>query len=210
MVVFIGKVIKGTLTDSNFTGNSAITRGAGVRWDGSNGILSNSIFIENNCDEHGGGVSWNGYTGILNNSTFIGNNATHGAGAHIAGNCANFTIIGSTFISNTASDSAGIAWDGANGTLINSTLINNAATSYGGGVSFVIGGVNGIVRGCTFIGNTAEFGGAVYWTSVNSTMFDCNFTNNHAVHGNNVYWIWTADDFLKNTIKFMIMIMFIF
>lgn len=77
-----------------------------------------------------------------------------------------------------------IEWIGANGKMMNCTFINNTAI-YGGGVDWT--GVNGFLINCTFINNSAENGGGLYWYGIEGTIANCIFFNNTAEIGGAVY-----------------------
>ena len=77
-----------------------------------------------------------------------------------------------------------IEWIGANGEMRNCTFINNTAI-YGGAVDWT--GINGFLINCTFINNTALNGGALYWYGIEGTIGNCIFFNNTADIGGAVY-----------------------
>ena len=77
-----------------------------------------------------------------------------------------------------------VEWIGSNGEMRNCTFINNTA-HYGGAVDWT--GINGLLINSTFINNTAENGGAVYWYGLEGSISDCTFTNNTAEIGGAVY-----------------------
>lgn len=92
-----------------------------------------------------------------------------------------------------------IEWIGANGQMKNCTFINNTAI-YGGAVDWT--GINGLLINCTFINNTAENGGGLYWYGNEGTIGDCIFFNNTAEIGGAVF-ITGRDTKLDNS-KFRI------
>ena len=77
-----------------------------------------------------------------------------------------------------------IEWIGANGEMKNCTFINNTAL-YGGAVDWT--GINGFLINSTFINNTAENGGGLYWYGIEGTIANCIFFNNTAEIGGAVY-----------------------
>lgn len=77
-----------------------------------------------------------------------------------------------------------IEWIGANGQMKNCTFINNTAI-YGGAVDWT--GINGLLINCTFINNTAENGGGLYWYGIEGTIGECIFFNNTAEIGGAAY-----------------------
>ena len=77
-----------------------------------------------------------------------------------------------------------IEWIGSNGEMRNCTFINNTAI-YGGAVDWT--GINGFLINCTFINNTAENGGGLYWYGIEGTITDCIFFNNTAEIGGAAY-----------------------
>ncbi len=77
-----------------------------------------------------------------------------------------------------------VEWIGSNGKMENCTFINNSAV-YGGAVDWT--GTNGFMINCTFINNTAENGGALYWYGLEGTIAQCIFLNNTAEIGGAAY-----------------------
>ena len=74
---------------------------------------------------------------------------------------------------------SGIYWTGKNGQIVNCTFINNTAT-FGGAIYWE--GEEGIVSDCTFINNTVSFtrGSAIYWRGTNGVVSNSKFINNYA------------------------------
>ena len=77
-----------------------------------------------------------------------------------------------------------IEWTANNGQMRNCTFINNTA-HYGGAVDWT--GINGMLINCTFINNVAENGGAVYWYGIYGNIAECTFINNTATLGGATY-----------------------
>ena len=69
-------------------------------------------------------------------------------------------------------------------TLSNCTFLNNTAT-YGGAIHNRDGTLN--LDNCTFTGNDAIYGGAIWNNGVLTTSNDCTFTNNTASYGGSIY-----------------------
>ncbi len=183
--------VNGTISGSSFTNNNANYAGGAIFWENSNGILSYSTFTGNNIHNYGGAVCWNGPNGIVIDSTFKDNIAIYHGGA-IFFNAVNCTLSGSTFINNTVITYGGgaVSWTNTatKGTLTTCTFINNTALGndnrFGGGAIYWQG-FDGILTDSNFAGNTATYGGAIFWYSTGS-MANCTF-NNKWIKSNGIY-----------------------
>ncbi|WP_405306898.1 Ig-like domain repeat protein [Methanobrevibacter sp.] len=202
--------LKGVLTisDSKITNN---LKDIVIR-DGNNGDLLVGVvvtsgdtlikdsYFANNTGSWGGAISSLGYLNteeyVLNvvNSRFEGNNATFGGAIFIESsnldvkNCTfenNKGVgVGSSGTSNTHGGAIVVFPDGASADIIDSTFIGNSANT-GGAVSFA--GVDGdsLVDNCTFIDNAANDGGAVYlWTQSDAAVT----VENSEFEGNTAGW----------------------
>ena len=186
----------GTLTDCNFSNNTATEKGSGngggaIFWSGTNGALTDCNFSKNAATGgYGGAILWTGANGSLTSCTFKDNTANYSGGA-IYWNGAKGTLTDSNFTGNvaTSSNGGGIFWLGANGILSGCTFTGNTAKMYGGGIGWW-NGINSILSGCTFTGNTANSqGGGIYWNADKGTLTSSNFVGNTATSmGGGVFW----------------------
>ena len=186
----------GTLTDCNFSNNTATEKGSGngggaIFWSGTNGALTDCNFSKNAATGgYGGAVLWTGANGSLTGCSFTDNTANYSGGA-IYWNGAKGTLTDSNFTDNvaTSSNGGGIFWLGANGILSGCTFTGNTAKMYGGGIGWW-NGINSILSGCTFTGNTANSqGGGIYWNADKGTLTSSNFVGNTATSmGGGVFW----------------------
>ena len=150
----------------------------------------NCTFINNSAENsYGGAIARSSAV----NCTFINNSAIKGGAIYMTedinitdcifkANSAEdggaiysfYTIdaINCNFTENTATNNGAAIYNvNAN----NCTFLNNSAKNYGGAVYFT--GVGSVVN-CSFIGNSAEYGGAVYVYS--GSVVNCSFVNNSA------------------------------
>jgi predicted outer membrane repeat protein len=141
--------------------------------------ISNCAFTGNSAPLVGGGAIYNGWTMTVRDSTFSGNSAASG-GAIQNGYGASMIISGCTFTGNVASPyttSTGFVFGGTGGAIANSYDL--------------------AVRDCTFSGNSAVKGGAVYcdapgWVSM--AVSGCTFRANNTAtdSGGAIYNLGTA------------------
>jgi len=156
-----------TILNSTFTGNNATKRGGGL--DTYKGVVTVSYTIFNNNSSSSGGAIHNGTTNklTLTRLTFTGNTSQNHGGA-IQNSDGNWTITDSFFSSNQA------------GTVITGSL-GGAVVNFGGTAK---------VENSTFLNNevkgTGSFGGALA-SNTNLTAINCTFTGNKAVSGGAVY-----------------------
>ena len=179
-----------TVTNSTFTNNTA--RGYG----GAICLYYRSDFTMENCDFNNNTATWGGAffnwlreNITIINSTFTNNNATKlgGGGGAIYNEGDNFSIINSTFTSNLVRGYGGaIINHGAKFTIKNSIFTKNSAYYSGGAIynhdktPYSSGTSNFEVINSTFMGNTAEFGGAIYNLGNSSKILNSNFIANTA------------------------------
>lgn len=169
------------LRNVRFAGNSAVFDGGAMYSWGRHGIVNpvvlNSTFDGNAAGEFGGAVFLDGSVGTSGaafNDVVFTNNSAVGEGGAIcnwgreAGHAAP-SMIGVTFVGNTALDGGAIANDGLGGesspTLGDVTFAANTATQRGGAMfsdGSAAGISNAVLNGVTFAGNTATDGGAMY------------------------------------------------
>ena len=175
----------GTVTNCNFTGNTATGDGGAVYFNGK-GDVTNCTFVDNKAT---GDYSWGGairmYSGTVSNCNFTGNTATGDGGAI---NMGSGTVSNCTFVNNSAINGNSGAIDMLSGNIANCNFADNSA-SRGGAVYFYS---TGTVSNCNFTDNTAgDWGGAIMFYG-EGTVKNCNFTNNKATadysYGGTIYF----------------------
>ncbi|MDL2246790.1 Ig-like domain repeat protein [Methanobrevibacter sp. OttesenSCG-928-K11] len=148
-----------TISNVNFTNNTATDNGGAIYNTGTNFTVNNSNFNNNraqrNSNNYGGGAIYNAGTNFsVNNSNFTNNLGTAFGGA-IYNTQDNFIVNNSYFFSNAAN-----------------------SRSYGGGAIYNSGNKFTVIKS-TFISNTANNGGAIYNTKDYFTVNNSNFTSNN-------------------------------
>ena len=153
--------------------------------------IINCTFI-NNTDfigDYGGGAITNfGNCSILG-STFVNNSA--GTGGAIYNYANDLNVTQSNFINNHASSAwgGGAIYSTSNIVILNSSnFTNNTSNGYGGAI-MIYYGVKFIVENCEFKNNNGTYGGAISnFVASNLTIRNSNFTNNNASnHGGAIY-----------------------
>ena len=206
--------VNGAVTHCNFTRNSADPAGGAVYWTGANGNITDCNFTGNKAEFNGGAVYWNGVNGAITHCNFTDNTANGVyAGGAVYWEGVNGAVTHCNFTGNTANYGYGayggaINWEGANGTVTHCNFIGNTASKFGGAIYWQReNDVDGNITDCTFIRNSAIWGGAIYWKAVNGTVTHCNFTGNTASYGGAIYWRNVNDctvtycNFKSNTAK---------
>ena len=170
------------ITNSTFTGNTAATTGGAFdNYFYNNTSVANSTFTGNKA-ANGGAIYNHGEKDTTGNfaklaitgGSFNKNEATTNGGAIY--NQGNLNITGSEFTNNTAGNYGGAIY---NATKVGDTYTGGVANisgakfstnnAYIGGAIMLHQGEMNIKEGTQFIGNTADFGGAIY-TSTNSNV----------------------------------------
>lgn len=171
-----------TIDSCTLSGNSVGGGGGGMYNNAGAPVISNCIFNGNTTSAGGAGM-WNGQSNpTIVNCSFTGNQAASGAGVYNGDNSTS-TITGCTFSNNLATEGGGLYNLSSDSFVSNCTFIDNVA--YGG--RFAVGGglnsyfCNPTIIGCTFIGNTAEFGGGgLYNEGESPSIINCTFRRNSA------------------------------
>ena len=186
-----------------FENNNAHSGGAIMIF--SSDVTINDCIFENNNARGGGAVNVGyevdinpnyGRNLLIQNCNFINNFATHAAGA-LGSYGNNSRIVNCNFISNKVYNSAGdsnvfggavqIGRDGFNiaSEILNCKFIGNSADAAStvykshGGAGCVREGIS--YKGCTFINNSADEGGALTFHA-SANIYDCIFINNTATN----------------------------
>jgi len=137
-----------TITNCNFTGNTATELGGGV-FVGAGGSYFNCTFIGNTANINGGGAYAN-YYGNFTNCLFSNNTALQnggGVGANDGG-----VFINCIYNGNMAAAEGGGIYTVGGGSYTNCTIIENSSVSSGGGASVY----GGNFKNCIFWNNTGN------------------------------------------------------
>lgn len=177
-----------------------------------NNVVLNNINFNNGAGGQGGAICWEGENGKVTNCNFNNNKLTNTIGYHGGTNSGgaifwrgNYgTIESCTFTKNYAKNGGAINWFGSNGKVINCKFISNEATDNGGALfvsrNIRIGDTTSFNKYCTFEGNSAMNGGAIYIEGYQTTIFEDNrFNSNTAKNGGAIY-IAGNDNLLKNSV----------
>ena len=127
----------------------------------SNVEITNCIFVNSSSDKRGGVIYNSGDNFTISGSSFINNTATDahdGYGGAIYNTGNSFTVSNSSFINNSVVFGGAIYNEGNNFTVNNSSFIKNKADAGG---AIINHGKNIGVFNSSFIKNNAEYGGAI-------------------------------------------------
>ena len=158
-----------TVINCTISGNSGGAYGGGVQNDGTL-TVSDSIISNNSAGNAEGGGIYNEYesggTVMVTNCTISGNSANYGGGI---GNAVSthLTVMNSTISGNSFTfDHSGGIDNGGDATITNSTISGNFGPPNSGFGGAITNGSNSLtVKDCTFSGNSANQGGAIFnWT----------------------------------------------
>jgi hypothetical protein len=132
---------------------------------GASGATIRNCVVQDNYAEFGGGMFCDaGATSLIINCTFIHNNGGQQAGGMYTGGVA-ATIQNCTFAGNDAPEGGGMYVRGEGTRITNSVFSGNVAVggnNRGGGLMTVAVGYAFFMSSCSFSGNTAGQGGAIY------------------------------------------------
>ena len=185
----------GKITNSNFTNMNAITGGygGGAIWiNASHWECDFCNFKDCYTKPSGGAINFSppatcGY-GRVTNCYF--NNCSCGSnGGAIESYSPNAYFYNLTFVDCQAGDgtNAGatgggiVVYSGAENTVISTCKFYNCSAGRGGAIgNYQPNCYNLTIEKCTFEGNHAMNGGAVFFNSINSTVSECTFTDNYA------------------------------
>jgi hypothetical protein len=194
-----------TMTDCNFTGNSADTYGGGVYYWGSGAgaglFLQNCELTGNTATVVGGGLYGLFYgTDIFDahNSDIRGNNAPYGGGFYLD---STFPLIEDcNFADNQAQEGGALIAVNCLVDIHGSNITGNAAVTPSGiGGGLALWNSYGLVTDCIMSGNRTEgYGGAAFvegYATAPLQFINCLITNNTAVYDggglSNKTWAWT-------------------
>jgi predicted outer membrane repeat protein len=189
-----------SITATLFTSNTAGTHGGAIGNYGSLNI-TNSLFMNDRASINGGGIDTTGALAVTNN-TFV-SNLTGFRGGGINNYLGTLTIVGSSFISNTATSAygGGLANDAPSGSVSSSTFSDNYSAN--GGAIESAGAL--ALSNSTVSGNRAgTYGGGLFWNgSGGFTLLNDTIASNTAIsQGGNIYvgGSYNSAITLKNTL----------
>ena len=205
-----------TIGDCTFLYNQAGSGGA-IFSNTVNGTIRDSYFLNNTASGssqyrwyEGGAILWDSWTGTLLNCTLINNTASRGGALSKDG--ADFRIINSRFINNSAignpyseqyarGSGGAIFWLGAMGWIggiYNSTVINNTANNDGGGIYVSVTRL--YFHNTTFTNNSAgRDGGAIWKDRPSSDTWNSTFINNTAGRNGGAIWITNENNTIRTS-----------
>ena len=171
-----------TITGGNANGGShPHWHGGGMYNDGSSPTVTDCNFSGNSANEGGSGMYNEGSSSpTVTNCTFSGNSADHGGGMYNSNSCST-TVSNCTFSSNLATGGIGggmynLNWSSP--AVTNCTFSGNWAATNGGGMDSRVGS-NPTVTNCTFSQNTADTsGGGMFNYQSSPTVTNCILWNN--------------------------------
>lgn len=180
--------------ESNRTVTTAANDGGAIYHNAGTLSIANSTFNNNYTEDNGGAVYIANGTGTMTitNSVFTNqNNAVIDDGGAIYLNAGTLQINGGNFTNNAATGAAngrgGAIYQNAGSLTVGNTssvtFANNSSVGNGGAITHNAGSM--AITG-TFTGNTASFGGALFFTTIADTFTVSNstFTSNRALVGN--------------------------
>ncbi|MHC4080145.1 MAG: right-handed parallel beta-helix repeat-containing protein [Planctomycetota bacterium] len=168
-----------TVTDCTFVGNAALLAGGGMANHlGSSPTVANCTFVVNSGQWGAGMLNRSGSHPTVTGCVFT----AHADGA-MHNEYSSPTIVGSTFIGNSASVGAAMVNDQSSPIVIGCTFSGNAASQRGGAMANLES--SPAVTDCAFIGNTAEVSGGAMYSFYDShpTVIGCRFVGNEAGEG---------------------------
>ena len=183
----------GNVINCNFTNNTA-SRDCGAVYICGQGTVSNCNFTNNTATDYSGAINMG--SGTVSNCSFTNNKATGADSWGGAINMGSGTVSNCNFAGNNAAYGGAIIMN--SGSVENCNFTNNTAGEWGGAIRMN----SGSVTNCNFTNNTAtgtgnyDGGGAVYFYD-DGSVSNCNFTGNNATTGSAIYFYkWLSSDTL--------------
>ena len=169
-----------TVTGCTFTGNSADDDGGGMYNDTSSPIVTGCTFTSNSSSSGGGIGNYRSST-IVTNCTFLTNEASGAGGAFDSDHHSNIKLLNCTFKENQARYGGAVFIVDGTAEITNCFFFGNTADDRAGGLE--INYSSGYVVNCTFVDNSALYGGGI--------QYYCH-RNNNLVLNNTILWDNTA------------------
>lgn len=175
--VFLVEADNVCLKNINFINSqSTDLAGGAISWLGNNGTLSNCNFTNNSASSGGGAVCWMGDFGTITNCTFNSNNVVYGPAVSLtSGESFDPTKIHIQIVN---SDGGAIYAGGNNIVIDYCNFYKNSAWLSGGAISTNYRG-NVSISNCKFKNNIAGYhGGAIDFNCENANLSNSKFYNN--------------------------------
>lgn len=159
----IGTSFTVSITDSDFSANTALTRGGAIS-TGSVVEVTNGTFTDNSAGAAGGAI-YTAYKGaVVTTAGTYQRNHAEGNDASLDGGGAIYakvvTVIGGEFLQNTARQDGGAIRAAGHVRIIGADLTGNTSLSGNGGALWASSGIE--ISGATFVDNSASrYGGAI-------------------------------------------------
>ena len=169
------------LSNCNFTKNTAVLGAGAIYIEGSNTFMDNGNVL-NNSAKDGAGIWISGKENTINNTNISYNKASgNGGGVYYQGN--NNTVSYSNIDHNTANNGANVYMinNMVGGKLIGCNITNGRASNFGGGVEWLQGSKECLIKDCYFYNDTSGgHGGGVHWyPGTNGQIDNCTFETCH-------------------------------
>ena len=152
-----------TITGGNArTGANPARLGGGMVTRGAGGPTIRNCIFRNNKAEFGGGLFADNLSSpTVENCTFVGNVGLQQAGGIYTDSTLGTQIIGCAFVGNSGPFGGGL-FARQKVLVANGVFSGNDATQHGGGIYTIAVSFNFQATNCTFSGNSADLGGAVF------------------------------------------------
>ncbi|MBR4447147.1 hypothetical protein [Methanobrevibacter sp.] len=165
---------RGSVTNSSFVNNTAITSGGAVHFYTSVGEVVDSTFVDNKANHDAGAI----YVDAPESLRTVNQNVNPNVlGASVDLKAADVAVIGSSFTDNKANNNGGaVYFTDFYGIVINSSFIDNAVKNYGGAI-YSNSTVN--ISSSNFTGNRA-FSGSAWYANDDASIEDSLLLDNKA------------------------------
>ena len=203
---------RGIIQNNNFTDNIGRSSGGALAALGGVIDISNNTFANNTALASAGAIRGSGNLTIHNN-TFLGNNGTSGA-LYLTGNS---LVYNNSFVDNNGTN--GTLYISSNATVYNNSFVNNTVSNRGGAIlasydstfsSYYKYYAN--ITENIFDGNSAEYGGAIYYENYRTystikELVNNTYINNYADFGGAIFTNKTSNttiadsDFINNSAR---------
>lgn len=178
-----------TLSNCVFVANYASSGGGAIWLKNSDSILTDCVFTDNRSGYYAGAFyAYEEFSGSLIGCTFMNNTAVNSGGAVRIRRSLPF-IENCTFADNSSGESGGgiIVTDQGVSEILNCHFEHNTAVGRAGAI-YVGEQASASIEGCVFSQNTGPYGGAVRLAAAGEVaVYDCTFTANTASSGGGLY-----------------------
>ena len=179
------------IRDCQFIRNCAHGGGAVFAWEGSSASLRRCVFSANAATNCGGGINCNNLSHLtMTDCALIGNWAISGGGGLGSWGGSNPILHQCDFIGNGASFGGGVKCDFSSPTITDCSFDSNVASETGGGMFVGLESESSLTT-CVFVGNQAQWGGAMLNGSSNPSLVNCEFVQNQATGGGAIHNAWS-------------------